>query len=65
MLPPSDPEWTDVSRPGVSRPLQVPAGDVYPTGTDRTITLAATAAADSQDGESRVTQRSRLMKRKR
>jgi hypothetical protein len=43
MLPPSDPEWTDVRPSGVSWPAHVPADGVYPTGTDRTFTLAATA----------------------
>jgi hypothetical protein len=38
MLPPSDPRWTDVRPPGVSRPPRVPPDDVYPIGTDRTIT---------------------------
>jgi hypothetical protein len=38
MLPPSDPGWTDVRPPGVSRPPPVPPDDVYPIGTDRTVT---------------------------
>src|SRR6266568_8043536 len=38
MLPPSDPRWTDVRPPGVSRPPRVPPDDVYPIGTDHTIT---------------------------
>ncbi len=57
MLPPSDPEWTNVSQPGVSRPPGGPPDDVYPIGTDRTITPRRDRPLRPQDGESRVQQR--------